>query len=94
MFENGIYVRMKKEGDEIVPITNSEMLKDKDILNEINRHKWIESQKTGYDIGFEKAAREWINTYSNEYLAQRPGKSAGLWIKSQSFYNVLNKKII
>jgi hypothetical protein len=74
-------------------ISNSELLKDKDILNEINRHKWIESEKAGLDIGFEKATREWINAYSKEYLAQRPGKSAGLWIKSQPFYSILNKEI-
>ena len=85
---------MKKEEGETMPITNTELLKDKDILNEINRHKWLESEKAGYDIGFERAAREWIDGFSKEYLTGRPGKSAGLWIKSQSFYNVLNKKII
>ena len=74
-------------------IINSELLKDKDILNEINRHKWFASEKAGSDIGFEKASREWINTYSKEYLTQRPGKSAGLWIKSQPFYSILNKEI-
>lgn len=77
----------------MMPITNSELLKDKDILNEINRYKWLESEKAGLDIGFEKAARDWLNAYSKEYLAQRPGKSAGLWIKSQPFYSILNREI-
>ena len=27
---------------------------------EIMRHKWIESQKAGHDIGFEKALLDWI----------------------------------
>jgi len=27
---------------------------------EILRHKWIESEKAGYDIGFEKALLDWI----------------------------------
>lgn len=27
---------------------------------EILRHKWIESEKLGHDIGFEKALLEWI----------------------------------
>ena len=27
---------------------------------EIMRHKWIESQKVGHDIGFEKALLDWI----------------------------------
>jgi hypothetical protein len=74
-------------------ILNSELLKDQDILNEINRYKWFESEKAGSDIGFETAAREWINTYSAQYLAQHPGKSAVLWIRSQPFYSILNKEI-
>ena len=74
-------------------INYSELLKDKDIVNEINRYKWFASEKTGLDIGFETAARDWINTYSSQYLAQHPGKSAALWVKSQAIYNVLNKEI-
>lgn len=27
---------------------------------EILRHKWLESEKAGYDIGFEKALLDWI----------------------------------
>ncbi|MFM1770611.1 MAG: hypothetical protein RJA22_3140 [Verrucomicrobiota bacterium] len=27
---------------------------------EILKHKWIESEKAGYDIGFEKALTDWI----------------------------------
>ncbi len=27
---------------------------------EILRHKWIESEKVGYDIGFERALLDWI----------------------------------
>ena len=74
-------------------ISNLELLKDRDIVNEINRHKWIASEKVGADIGFEKAAREWIDSYSAQYLAKHPGKSASLWIKSQAIYSILNKEI-
>ena len=28
--------------------------------NEILKHKWIESEKAGHDIGFERALTEWI----------------------------------
>ena len=28
--------------------------------NEILKHKWIESEKAGYDIGFEKALLSWV----------------------------------
>jgi hypothetical protein len=37
-------------------INRIELLKDKDIVNEINRYKWLESEKKGIDIGFDKAA--------------------------------------
>jgi hypothetical protein len=30
---------------------------------EILKHKWIESEKKGYDIGFDKAFFEWIMKY-------------------------------
>jgi hypothetical protein len=30
---------------------------------EILKHKWIESKKAGYDIGFEKALLDWIVKY-------------------------------
>jgi hypothetical protein len=28
--------------------------------DEILKHKWIESEKAGYDIGFEQALTDWI----------------------------------
>jgi hypothetical protein len=31
--------------------------------NEILKHKWIESEKVGYDIGFERALLDWIVKY-------------------------------
>jgi hypothetical protein len=30
---------------------------------EIDRHKWIESEKAGYDIGIELALMDWILRY-------------------------------
>jgi len=32
-------------------------------LEEINKYKWIESEKTGKDIGMERATREWMAKY-------------------------------
>jgi len=74
-------------------INSSELLKDKDILNEINRYKWLESEKSKSDIGFERASREWLNDHSKQYLAEHPGKSALLWLRSQQLYSILNKEI-
>jgi len=46
---------------------------------EILRHKWIESEKTGHDIGFEKALLDWIVKHRAGWRAirqQRPPGSA------------------
>ena len=77
----------------MMPIASAELLKDKDVLDEINKYKWLESEKAGSDIGFERASREWIDAYSKQYFTQHPGKFAGLWIKSQPFYSILKKEI-
>ncbi|MDE2027960.1 MAG: hypothetical protein KGK03_07350 [Candidatus Omnitrophica bacterium] len=73
-------------------IANDQLLKDKDVLEEINKHKWIESEKCGKDIGFERASREWIHAYAKQYLTEHPAKSAKLWIQSQPLYDVLTKE--
>lgn len=39
--------------------------------NEILKHKWIESQKAGYDIGFEKALIEWVSKYRTNWKKDR-----------------------
>lgn len=38
---------------------------------EILRHKWIESEKTGHDIGFEKALLDWIVRHRSAWRTQR-----------------------
>ena len=39
--------------------------------DEILRHKWFESEKAGYDIGFDKALMEWIVRYRKEWRQSR-----------------------
>jgi len=34
---------------------------------EILRHKWIESEKAGYDIGFERALLDWIVKHTDPH---------------------------
>ena len=36
-------------------------------LDEILKHKWIESEKAGEDIGFEKALLDWIYKHRSAY---------------------------
>ncbi|NJK91477.1 MAG: hypothetical protein HC904_06425 [Blastochloris sp.] len=38
---------------------------------EILKHKWIESEKLGYDIGFEKALLDWIVKHRASWRGNR-----------------------
>ncbi|HEY0455288.1 MAG TPA: hypothetical protein VGE41_02875 [Verrucomicrobiae bacterium] len=38
---------------------------------EILRHKWIESEKVGYDIGFERALTDWIMKHRSKWQRSR-----------------------
>ncbi len=42
-------------------------LKDPRVLSEIRKHKWIESQKRGKDIGFASASLDWIKKYGKAW---------------------------
>ncbi len=39
--------------------------------DEILRHKWIESEKQGRDIGFERALVDWIRNHKEKWRASR-----------------------
>lgn len=38
---------------------------------EILRHKWIESEKAGHDIGFERALTDWIVNHRTKWRRAR-----------------------
>lgn len=38
---------------------------------EILRHKWIESEKAGHDIGFERALLDWIRNHRDGWRTAR-----------------------
>lgn len=38
---------------------------------EILRHKWLESERLGYDIGFERALLDWIRKHRESWRAAR-----------------------
>lgn len=38
---------------------------------EILRHKWIESERLGYDIGFERALLDWIRKHRESWRSSR-----------------------
>lgn len=43
---------------------------------EILRHKWLESEKAGHDIGFEKALLDWILKYRSAWHHDRQKQRA------------------
>jgi len=49
-------------------VKNPELLNDHRVQEEIGRHRWIESEKRGYDIGFEKASVDWLNRFSDVWI--------------------------
>ena len=52
---------------------NYSFLKDELALLEIRKHKWIESEKAGREIGFASAAVDWIKKYGNQFRQFRFG---------------------
>lgn len=52
-----------------VELEPKKLLKDKRVVEEINRHKWLESEIAGFDVGFEKAAEDWIENYAQAWVA-------------------------
>ena len=39
--------------------------------DEILKHKWIESERLGYDIGFERALLDWIRKHRENWRTAR-----------------------
>ncbi len=56
-FETGVFMITRKE----------KLLKSSSVWEEIDRYKWIESERVGYDIGLENAVKEWINRYADAW---------------------------
>ena len=60
------------------------LLKDKRVIEEINRHLWIESQKAGYSIGIERATDEWLKLYAEGWMKYHlPEKYTALQAKKR-----------
>lgn len=49
-------------------LKNAELLKDERVKEEIGRHRWIESEKAGQDIGFDRAAEDWLVRFSDGWM--------------------------
>jgi hypothetical protein len=38
-----------------------------EVINEIERHKWFESEKAGHDVGIEWAREDWLKKYAKDW---------------------------
>lgn len=46
---------------------NFQVISNEQMREEIRKHKWIESEKKGRDIGFATAAIDWIKKHGEEW---------------------------
>ncbi len=44
------------------------LLKNRKVIEEISRHQWIESEKAGKEISFDKAAADWLERFSEAWM--------------------------
>jgi hypothetical protein len=64
--------------DETKELSGSDLLKNSSLYREfmaereeILKHKWIESEKAGCDIGFERALTDWIVRHRSKWRKAR-----------------------
>ncbi|MBF0483396.1 MAG: hypothetical protein HQL25_01705 [Candidatus Omnitrophica bacterium] len=56
-------------------INKAELLKDPRVKAEIDRYKWVESEKAGRDIGIDKAVNDWFKTHAEKWVKQNAPKT-------------------
>jgi hypothetical protein len=44
------------------------------LKEEVLKHKWYESEKCGYDIGFTRAMIDWTLKFKSKWLKERKAK--------------------
>lgn len=44
-------------------------------LDQIQRHKWLVSEKAGQDVGFEKALTDWARNHRADWRRERNKKA-------------------
>ncbi len=62
-----------KEPNRTAPVLDSqrasykELLRIPEVIQEIEKHKWCESQKAGRDVGFQWASEDWLQHYAEQW---------------------------
>lgn len=56
----------------VVKVSETSLYKEHLAMREeIMKHKWYESEKAGYDIGFARALVDWIMKYKTDWIKSR-----------------------
>ena len=58
------------------------LLRNRRVIEEINRHKWLESEIAGYDIGFEAAAEDWLKSHASVWIAYHSKRKVKIPLKA------------
>lgn len=73
-----------------MPSTKNEaLLSNAKVQEEISKHRWIESEKAGSDIGFDRAAKDWLNRFSDDWIKANLSQHSGV---TRSAPKVANNK--
>jgi hypothetical protein len=75
-------------------IDTQKLLSDKRVQAEIQRHLWIESEKVGHDIGFEKAKEDWLKRFSAAWMQYNMPESSANGKKTSSDLSAAENKTI
>jgi hypothetical protein len=67
-------MKTRKINLNLLSMNAKKLLRNKKVIEEINRHKWLESEIAGYDIGFEAAAEDWLKRYSGVWVSYHAKK--------------------
>ena len=82
------------------PATSREFVKQSSLYQEflaereeILKHKWLESERLGYDIGFERALLDWIRKHRESWrAARRQQQTQGSGISATPFATGMGDK--
>ena len=59
---------------------------------EILKHKWLESERLGYDVGFERALLDWIRKHREGWRAARRQQNVGSGGSATPFATAVSEK--
>lgn len=68
-------------------------LNDESARQEIRKHKWIESEKRGVEIGFATAALDWITKYGQLWRESRQQNTEAYSWKEKRQYRRFNRRL-